>query len=190
MLIKCPPLSLCVSLSLCISLALSLSLFMSLSLALSLSLPLCLSVFLSSCLSPYVSLSLSFLCLSLSLSLSVSLSLSLYVSLLLSLSLSPPPHGLHVSLPSDLVQEFHRWLSEQREIVKECSDRSGDTCVVDRKLQKIKVFILPFASVRSEVNQEPRFLQKYRELLVQELLFQELKGSAHCGMRFPLWSKD
>ncbi|KAJ0008744.1 hypothetical protein NQD34_016159 [Periophthalmus magnuspinnatus] len=39
---------------------------------------------------------------------------------------------------SDLAQEFHRWLSEQREIVKECSDRSGDTYIVDRKLQKIK----------------------------------------------------
>lgn len=40
---------------------------------------------------------------------------------------------------SDLVQEFHRWLSEQREIVKECSDRSGDTQIVERKLQKLKV---------------------------------------------------
>uniref|UniRef100_A0A1A8H4I9 Spectrin repeat containing, nuclear envelope 1b n=1 Tax=Nothobranchius korthausae TaxID=1143690 RepID=A0A1A8H4I9_9TELE len=39
---------------------------------------------------------------------------------------------------SDLVQEFHRWLSEQREIVKECSDRSGDTQIVERKLQKLK----------------------------------------------------
>nr|XP_057913481.1 nesprin-1 isoform X6 [Doryrhamphus excisus] len=39
---------------------------------------------------------------------------------------------------NDLVQEFHRWLVEQREIVKECSDRSGDTHVVDRKLQKLK----------------------------------------------------
>ncbi|KAF1374585.1 hypothetical protein PFLUV_G00230620 [Perca fluviatilis] len=39
---------------------------------------------------------------------------------------------------NDLVQEFHRWLSEQREIVKECSDRSGDTQIVERKLQKLK----------------------------------------------------
>uniref|UniRef100_A0AAV2JAL2 Calponin-homology (CH) domain-containing protein n=1 Tax=Knipowitschia caucasica TaxID=637954 RepID=A0AAV2JAL2_KNICA len=39
---------------------------------------------------------------------------------------------------NDMAQEFHRWLSEQREIVKECSDRSGDTYIVDRKLQKIK----------------------------------------------------
>ncbi|XP_037550764.1 nesprin-1 [Nematolebias whitei] len=39
---------------------------------------------------------------------------------------------------SDLVQDFHCWLSEQREIVKECSDRSGDTQVVERKLQKLK----------------------------------------------------
>lgn len=40
---------------------------------------------------------------------------------------------------SDLVQEFHRWLAEQRDIVKECSDRSGDTQIVERKLQKLKV---------------------------------------------------
>ncbi|XP_034001993.1 LOW QUALITY PROTEIN: nesprin-1-like, partial [Trematomus bernacchii] len=39
---------------------------------------------------------------------------------------------------TDLVQEFHRWLSEQKEIVKECSDRSGDTNIVERKLQKLK----------------------------------------------------
>ncbi|MEQ2161686.1 hypothetical protein GOODEAATRI_012073, partial [Goodea atripinnis] len=39
---------------------------------------------------------------------------------------------------NDLVQEFHHWLSEQREIVKECSDRSGDTQIVERKLQKLK----------------------------------------------------
>ncbi|XP_061651777.1 nesprin-1 isoform X12 [Phyllopteryx taeniolatus] len=39
---------------------------------------------------------------------------------------------------NDLVQEFHRWLVEQREIVKECCDRSGDTHIVERKLQKLK----------------------------------------------------
>ncbi|XP_033933581.1 nesprin-1-like [Pseudochaenichthys georgianus] len=39
---------------------------------------------------------------------------------------------------TDLVQEFHRWLLEQKEIVKECSDRSGDTNIVERKLQKLK----------------------------------------------------
>lgn len=44
---------------------------------------------------------------------------------------------------TDLVQEFHRWLSEQREIVKECSDRSGDTQIVERKLQKLKVELSP-----------------------------------------------
>lgn len=49
--------------------------------------------------------------------------------------LSPPAS-------SDLVQEFHRWLSEQREIVKECSDRSGDTQIVERKLQKLKVKLI------------------------------------------------
>lgn len=44
--------------------------------------------------------------------------------------------------PQDLVQEFHHWLSEQREIVKECSDRSGDTQIVERKLQKLKVELI------------------------------------------------
>lgn len=44
--------------------------------------------------------------------------------------------------PQDLVQEFHHWLSEQREIVKECSDRSGDTQIVERKLQKLKVELM------------------------------------------------
>lgn len=42
-------------------------------------------------------------------------------------------------LSADLVQEFHRWLLAQREIVKECCDRSGDTHIVERKLQKLKV---------------------------------------------------
>ncbi|XP_077587652.1 nesprin-1 [Stigmatopora nigra] len=36
------------------------------------------------------------------------------------------------------VQEFHGWLLEQKEIVKECCDRSGDAHVVERKLQKLK----------------------------------------------------
>lgn len=44
-----------------------------------------------------------------------------------------------IHFSSDQVQEFHRWLNEQREIVKECSDRSGDTQIVERKLQKLKV---------------------------------------------------
>lgn len=48
---------------------------------------------------------------------------------------------------SDLVQEFHRWLSEQREIVKECSDRSGDTQIVERKLQKLKVKLSPDSKI-------------------------------------------
>lgn len=48
---------------------------------------------------------------------------------------------------SDLVQEFHRWLSEQREIVKECSDRSGDTQIVERKLQKLKVKLIPESKI-------------------------------------------
>ncbi|CAG13184.1 unnamed protein product, partial [Tetraodon nigroviridis] len=38
----------------------------------------------------------------------------------------------------DQVQEFHRWLNEQREIVKECSDRSGDTQIVEPKTTEIK----------------------------------------------------
>ncbi|XP_029943278.1 nesprin-1-like [Salarias fasciatus] len=39
---------------------------------------------------------------------------------------------------NDLIQEFRRWLSEQRDIVSECWDRSGDVAVLDRKLQKLK----------------------------------------------------
>ncbi|XP_073726049.1 nesprin-1 isoform X5 [Misgurnus anguillicaudatus] len=38
----------------------------------------------------------------------------------------------------DLVKEFHTWLSGQKEIVRECSDHSGDMSLVDRKLQKLK----------------------------------------------------
>lgn len=57
----------------------------------------------------------------------------------LELSLNVVINSLFSPASSDLVQEFHRWLSEQREIVKECSDRSGDTQIVERKLQKLKV---------------------------------------------------
>ncbi|KAK6304736.1 hypothetical protein J4Q44_G00253220 [Coregonus suidteri] len=39
---------------------------------------------------------------------------------------------------NDLVREFHSWLSGEREVVKECSDLSGDTSIVERKLQKLK----------------------------------------------------
>ncbi len=43
---------------------------------------------------------------------------------------------------SDLVKEFHTWLSGQKDIVRECADHSGDMSVVERKLQKLKVFHL------------------------------------------------
>ncbi len=43
---------------------------------------------------------------------------------------------------SDLVKEFHTWLSGQKDIVRECVDHSGDMSVVERKLQKLKVFLL------------------------------------------------
>lgn len=43
---------------------------------------------------------------------------------------------------SDLVKEFHTWLSGQKDIVRECADHSGDMSVVERKLQKLKVLLL------------------------------------------------
>ncbi|XP_076155328.1 nesprin-1 isoform X4 [Alosa pseudoharengus] len=39
---------------------------------------------------------------------------------------------------TDLVQEFHGWLADQRDVVKECSDQSGDISTLERKLQKLK----------------------------------------------------
>ncbi|TSO25166.1 Nesprin-1 [Bagarius yarrelli] len=39
---------------------------------------------------------------------------------------------------SDLLKQFHSWLSGQKDIVRECSDHSGDINVVERKLQKLK----------------------------------------------------
>lgn len=49
-------------------------------------------------------------------------------------------HCLSLSYISlDLLKQFHTWLSGQKDIVRECSDYSGDISVVERKLQKLKV---------------------------------------------------
>ncbi|XP_052352542.1 nesprin-1-like isoform X4 [Oncorhynchus keta] len=59
------------------------------------------------------------------------------VNQLSSRTLASLQHGLQKHF-NELVREFHSWLSGQREVVKECSDQSGDTSIVERKLQKLK----------------------------------------------------
>ncbi|RXM34120.1 Nesprin-1 [Acipenser ruthenus] len=39
---------------------------------------------------------------------------------------------------NDLVQKFHGWLSDIKDTVRECSDRSGDLSIMEEKLQKLK----------------------------------------------------
>lgn len=51
-------------------------------------------------------------------------------------SLSP---SILYSSSVELVQEFHGWLADQRDVVKECSDQSGDVSTLERKLQKLRV---------------------------------------------------
>lgn len=79
------------------------------------------------------------------------------------------------------MQEFHGWLADQRDVVKECSDQSGDISVLERKLQKLKVQIHHLSTTMTELSVQIQAIQLHScRATISDDLVDHGTGSNEC----------